>query len=167
MVRIGAVLSFKRASTEGGIPISDVQVDFGSGYIVTARHYAPPGLDLFPLKGDRAVCSQAGSEWIAHAFFDPQQQPLAEEGECVFTSRSAPGEVKAKVHLKVDGSIVLNDKVTITPEGNILTEGTIEAQGDISSDGEVTAMATGPGVTLSQHLHNSGTGPTAPPTSGT
>lgn len=159
--RIGEVLSFKRVSTDESANLSEVQVDLGGGNKVTARHFSLPGDDSAPLVGEFALCSQVGSEWIAYAFMDPSFAPLAAAGERVLTSRSGLGAAEAKIHLKADGSVVINDKVTITADGAIV------AQGDISSDGEVTAMAQGPGVTLSQHLHDTGVGPTAPPTPGT
>lgn len=167
MARVGEILEYKRTETDSGVAISDVQVDLGGGNIVTARHYQAPGDDSYPLVGEYALCVETGSEYTVVGFIDPQLTYEAEEGERLLFSRSALGQIKAKLHLKADGSVVINETVTIDPDGNITTDGTIDAAGAISSDGEVTAMAAGPGITLSQHLHPTGVGPTSPPTEGT
>lgn len=179
MIRPGKVLEYTRVQTDAGISISDAKCELTEGNTVTARHYQAPGDDAFPLVGDFAVLVEAGGEYIALAFFDPEFQPLAEKGERLLTSRSGLGALKAKVHLKSDGTITLNDKVTISPEGDITTDGKIQAKGNIQSDAdikaqqnvsagmEVTALSVGPGVKLSTHMHGSGTGPTSPPTLGT
>jgi hypothetical protein len=43
----------------------------------------------------------------------------------------------------------------------------IDKQGNITTPGEITAKANTAPVKLSTHLHDSGTGPTKPPTPGT
>lgn len=93
------------------------------------------------------------------------------------------------VIVKASGDITLdNGEVTVT--GDLIVEGDINAQGAISADGdiesqqnikaginveanvEVTALASGPGVNLSTHVHPYvdtpvGAATTSPPTPGT
>jgi phage baseplate assembly protein gpV len=52
-----------------------------------------------------------------------------------------------------------------SPDNTI--DGPLVVKGAITADGEVTAMATGPGVKLSTHIHPTGVGPTGAPTPGT
>lgn len=167
MARIGELLSYERVQTDAGIPISDCKVDFGDGDTATARHYGIPGDDAHPLPGDYCVCVEAGGEFIAIAFMDPKITHEAGPGERIVYSRSGPGVIAAKIHLLANGSVKVNDKVTISPDGSISTDGSVSSVGSISSDAEVTAMASGPGVKLSSHLHPTATGPTSPPTPGT
>lgn len=107
-MRIGEIQEYKRVQTDSGVAISDVKVDFGGGNVVTCRHYQAPGDDSFPLVGEFALCIQAGSEWIAVGFIDPQFTYTAAEGERVLFSRSALGTIEAQVHLKVDGTTEVN-----------------------------------------------------------
>jgi hypothetical protein len=155
--RIGEVLTFRRIEDERG-NVAEVTVDIGDpNNPVTAEVYLPPGSDEHPLPGDEAFLIEGPGtgNWIAVGFADTKLAGTAEPGERIIFSRSAPGVIAAKIHLKADGSVVVNGTVTISPSGAV------------SADGEVTAMASGSGVTLSQHIHPTGVGPTSPATPGT
>jgi hypothetical protein len=62
--------------------------------------------------------------------------------------------------IEVNGDIVFN--------GNVTINGNLKVSGKIDADMEITAMAAGPGVKLSTHMHTGNLGaPTSPPTPGT
>ena len=149
---------------------SEVKVDLGGNNVVTAVYYPDLCEDAFPFEGDYAfVESSAGrGNWVATGFLDPKLAPLAQNaGERVVFSRSAQGVVAAKLHLKTDGTIVVNDgAVVIGADGSITTEGSITAQGDVTANGEVTAKADTVPIPLSTHVHPTGVGPSGPPQAG-
>lgn len=137
MGRIGLVLGFERRGRS-----SEVKVDLGGNNVVTATYYGPPGDDAYPLKGDYAFLTPAPGtgKWVAEGFADPKIAGEAGEGERIVYSRSAPGVIAAKIHLKRDGSVVINDKAIISPSGDDITvdgislkshkHGYIDSQGD-------------------------------------
>lgn len=157
MSTIAEVLEFTRSVDSNGFNVSEAKCDLGGGNIVTAVHYSPPGDDAHPLAGDFAILVEGGGQgnWIAVGFIDPQLAPSAGPGEKIVYSRSAPGVIASKIHLKADGSVVINDAVTIT------------SSGAVQANGEVTAMAAAVPVSLSTHQHPTGVGPSGPPTPGT
>lgn len=154
MGRIAELLEYTRVSEEG-ITIGEVKVDCGGGDIVTAMHYAPPGDDSHPLPGDLVFLQDSAGtgNFVAVGFVDPKIIPEAEPGERIIFSRSGPGQIAAKIHLKANGSVVINDKVEISPEGDVSTSG------DVSSDGTVTGAidCVGGGISSKGHMHPAGT----------
>lgn len=137
MGRTAVVLGFEKRN-ENGVRFATVKCDFGGGETVTAEYYPPPGLFCEPLDGDTVLLEQGRGtgEWFATGFIDPSLEPLtSERGESVVYSRSAPGVVAAKILLLTDGSIVINDEVTISASGAITTTDDISTDGEVSADG--------------------------------
>lgn len=141
------------SSTVNGEQVRECLVDPGTGANATAQVLLPPGLDAQGLPGDYVACIEIGGGRAAVAWHDPQIQPIASGGELAFFSRSAPGVRAALIHLKANGSIMLNG-VEIT------------ALGEIKAPLEVSAMNATVPVKLSTHLHPTGMGPSGPPTPG-
>ena len=169
MGRNGVVLSFEQRN-ENGVRYGEAKVDLGGGNVITATYFPPAGFDSWPLPGDVAALenSSGTGAWQATGFLDTKITPLvANSGEVVFYSRSAPGVIAASVLMKADGSVVINGKVTISPDGTIVVNDsvTISSSGSVTANTEVTAMALTPAtqVTLSKHVH-AGIG--SPPTPG-
>lgn len=154
MGRIGEVLSFRRVSDENG-NAAEVQVDLGGGDIVTAEVFLGPGDDEHPLAGDSAFLVEGPGTggYVAVGFLDPKLPGTAGPGERIWFSRSGPGSMAAKIHAKSDGSVVINDTVTIAPDGSISAT-SLETSGDIDAGGTVSApeVAAG-GVGMAAHVH--------------
>lgn len=142
MGRIGKVLSFRRVADERG-HVDEVSVDIGSASPVTAEVFLPVGIDEQPLEGDDAflVEGPGSGEWIAVGFRDTKLAGTAGPGELVRFSRSAPGTIAAKIHLKSDGSIDINDGVAV-----LGADGTLTVPEDVVGGGKSLATHThGPG----------------------
>ncbi len=141
-----------------GMKISRVKCDAGGGRPITADHYSGVGEEENPLPGDFAFLAEDSGtgRWVALRFFDPKWVRRGAPGEHVRYSRSSDGTPKTVIHLKADGSCVVNEKVTIS------------ASGAVDAAGEVTAKAGTPGaVGGSTHTHTTPVAPTSPPTPGT
>lgn len=141
---IGTVLDFEQRS-EAGIQWAEVKVDLGGEDPVTAIYYPPAGFDEWPLPGDSAllVDGPGSGLWYCVGFRDPKLPPPASgEGETVFYSRSAPGVIAAKLTLKTDGSVDLNDGAAVLGADGVLT---------------VAADVVGGGKSLKTHIHPAGT----------
>lgn len=139
----------------GGENSRETLVDPGTGNDLTSTVFSGSGFDAAGLPGDLACVIDIGGGKVAIGFIDPAITPIAEGGEVVIYSRSAPGVVAAKIHLKNSGSIFLNG-VEITPSG------------EVKAPGEVTAKAGTPAeVKVSTHQHPTAMGPSGPPTPGT
>lgn len=138
---------------EGGY---DVEIDMG-GYIVTAEHSGSASSEDPPLPGDEAYLlrGEGNGTWVIVGF-GRVDTPTAQPGEVILTSRSEAGERAGVIHMRRDGSIVLNG-VVIDPEGNISTPGNMKAEG------EVTAKSGGLAIELSTHIHGHPMGPTQGP----
>lgn len=170
--QIGIVESSERAEDEGA-HVVEVQCDPGGGAAVTAEHYAPPGVDARPLPGDTVALqpSTGSGRMQAAGYADTRNEGKAEAGEHRVYARDANGEVVAEVWVKGNGDVAIRSikaggKVTINGV-EIDQDGNIATPGAVAASGEITAMATGPGVKLSTHLHPTAIGPTSPPTPGT
>lgn len=144
---IATVLEWLRASADGE-SYREATCDPGDGANLTPQVAFPPGFDAEGLPGDLAVLVEIGGGKTTVAFVDPKISPLAGAGEVVLFSRSAPGAVAGKIHLKADGTIDLNGV-------------TISTSGEITAPGEITAMGL---IPLSTHKHPTGVGPSGPPT---
>lgn len=172
--RLGTVVFCQRGNTDG-VPTVQVQIELGDeGHpeTVTSELLSEPGVDALPLKGDEAVIeeSEGAGHTIVQAFGDVKNAGKAAPGERRTYARDADGVVVCEVWCKGDGTI----SITSIKDGSKLNLNgvLIDQQGNITTPGDVKAMAGTPdaplpGVKLSTHLHNSGVGPTAPPTPGT
>jgi hypothetical protein len=142
--RIGEVLSFRRFEDERG-HMTEVQVDLGGGDTVTAEVFLGPGNDEQPLPGDWAFLLEGPGtgEWIAVGFADTQLTGTAGPGERIIFSRSAPGVMAAKIHLKADGSIDINDGKAVLGVDGILT-----VPEDVVGGGKSLKIHTHPGSPL-------------------
>lgn len=137
-----------------GDNVREVVGDPGTSANSTSQVFGPSGFDAEGFPQDLAVVIDIGGGRVAVGYLDPKLSPIAEAGEVVIFSRSAPGVIAGKIHLKASGSIFLNG-VEITPTG------------EIKAPLEVSAMnATAP-VKLSTHLHPTAMGPSGAPTPGT
>lgn len=169
MGRVAVVLDSTRVTEQTGENVTDITLDPDGGNNVTAQLYSPPGEDALPLDGDFAVYEEGDSPELdaVVGFHDPKLAPFAEKGEKVIFSRSGPGVVAASVHLKKDGSVALkNSGVTITAksDGTVsIDASSVTITGDLKVNGEVTAHAATVPVTLTQHVHPTGVGPSGPP----
>jgi hypothetical protein len=139
VARIAEVLSFRRVVDENG-NAAEVQCDLGGGDIVTAEVFLPPGSDEQPLPGDFAflVEGPGTGNWVATGFIDPLLAGTAGPGERVLFSRSAPGVIASKIHLKADGTIDINDGAVVLGIDGTLT---------------VTNDVVGGGKSLKTHVH--------------
>ncbi len=171
MSRVAEVLASERTVDEGAHGV-DVKCDPG-GDTITAEHFSDPGDDSQPLRGDFVALSDSSGSGCEAAvgFADVKNQGKAKPGEKRIYARDASGAVKVELWLKGDGSLVIDNgsgQVELASSGDVTINGVvIDASGNIQAPGEVTAMAAGPAVKLSTHLHGTPLGPTQPPTPGT
>jgi hypothetical protein len=170
---VATVLDSER-TTEDGAHVVDVKADLGGGDNVTLDHFAPPGVDALPLPGDAAAVGDGAGTGNAHAtgYNDPLNAGRALPGEHRIYARDSDGNVVAEVWVKGSAHIVIENAegtIELRADGTIDLNGvTIDPQGNITAPGEVTAKGGTPApVTLSQHLHPTGTGPSGPPQPGT
>lgn len=176
---LAEVLDIER-DTDESTPVVNIKCDPSGGANLTAEHFNPPGEDSLPLPGDIAALTEgAGSGGAAVAgYIDPKNEGKAANGEKRLYARDAGGAVKVELWFKGDGSLVATNGAgtwELKPDGalevvapKIVLNGVeIDDAGNLKAPGEVTAMALGPGVKLSTHLHPTGTGPSGPATPGT
>ena len=83
--------------------------------------YTPPGIEFFPTEGQEVVLISCGNN-TACAGVEMQKSTSLRSGEIRLFSHGG-----ASILLKNDGSIVLNDEVTIDKNGAIFTNGVITA----------------------------------------
>jgi hypothetical protein len=103
---IGRILdSFKGTAGE---PAAKVEIYKGDN--ANARIFNPPGDDSRPLDGD--ICytedsedTEGGKDIIG--FIDQKNEPVSEKGERRLYSRDANGNIVAKIHLKKDGTVLI------------------------------------------------------------
>jgi hypothetical protein len=171
MGRIAECLAFER-SIEDGAYGADVTADPG-GNPITAPHFADAGDDSQPLPGDYVAVSPSSGTGCEHVtgYADVRNPGLAGPGEKRLYARDRGGAVVVELWLKGDGSLVVDNgqgKLELAPGGDVTINGVvIDASGNVRAPGDVTAMATGPGVKLSSHLHPTGVGPSSAPIPGT
>ena len=155
MGRIGEVRGVEQSAD--GV---DVKIDIG-GSIITAEHFAPTGEDSRPLSGDfAATTSQPGAGRESAVAYDDATEPLAGNGEVRRYARNAAGVVVAWWWLRADGTLLLENvagaKLELLDDGSILVNGAT-----VTEDGDVV---TPEGVSLRNHTHPTGVGPSGPPT---
>jgi hypothetical protein len=161
------VQSFERVSDEDGEGV-DVKIETaGEDNVDEAEHFANVGDDAPPLKGDFAAVSEApgaGSLRVA-GYVDSKNPGKALGGEKRIYARSADGAPVAEIWLHGDGLVEIT---ALAPGGRYkIGKVEIDQDGNIKTPGEVTAKADTPAmVTLTQHIHPTGTGPSGPATPG-
>lgn len=167
MSRVAVVLSFDRVASDSEGHGVDVKADPGGAAPVTVPHFADPGDDSCPLPGDFVALESSSGAGAEHAtgYADVQNAGKALAGEKRIYARDGAGGVVVELWLKGDGSIVLSNQAgsfELAPNGDVTISGSLHAKG------EVTAKAGTPQqVTVTQHLHGTGVGPTTAPTPGT
>jgi|SRR3954465_12655879 hypothetical protein len=167
------VISVERAQDEDGTPIVNVQVDLGGGEVTTLELALAPGDDSPPLPADVALMVEDGGAGtgFASGFQDVKNPGKSANGEKRFYAREGDGTPAAEFWLKKNGDVVITSlksggKVTIN--GVVIDQdGNMTVPGKVDANGEVTAMKSGPSVTVSQQLTPSPFGPLGPPTPGT
>jgi hypothetical protein len=179
MSGIAIVLSFERKNDEDGHGIN-VNLDPG-GEPFTADHFGVPGIDAPPMRDDSAalVESHGAGQEQAVGYEDTKNAGQAQAGEIRIYARDANGAPMCTVFIRNDGRIQMsnaNGSIELAADGPVNinglvidVDGNVTTPGQISADGEVTAMAVSPAtsVTLSQHIHPTGVGPSSPATPGT
>lgn len=186
---IAEVLSFEHVTDEG-VKTAQVKADGEGGAPLTFEHLGAPGDDGAPLPGDTvvAVVVPGSGHRVAVGYADTDNAGIALPGERRLYGRDAAGVVVCAIHLKRDGSIVVqNDNgdftldaagalvanVTTLSVGNGAGSMTLDSAGTwnfngltISAAGELTNAA---GIVLGTHTHpitggSSQPGPTGGPT---
>lgn len=155
----GVVQSFERVSDEDGEGVEVTVEIAGSDVTDAAEHFANSGDDAPPLPGDFAALSDApgkGSRRVG-GYVDPKNQGKALGGEKRIYARTPDGILIAEIWIHGDGMIEI--------KGGRYKIGSVEidSDGNITTPGEITAKAGTPAmVTLTQHKHPTGTGPSGP-----
>lgn len=172
-----AVVIDTTRTTNEGVQITETRVDTGGGNVVTADHFEAAGDDSLPLPGDYAALADGTGKGAVEAlgYHDGKNAGKAAPGERRIYSRKLDGTVVLELWFKGDGRLEINGlvnggSIVLDPsDGSVTLNGTkFDKQGNVTAPGEITAKAGTPvSVTLSQHTHGSGTGPTTPPTPGT
>lgn len=143
----------------------NVRVDEGSGQLLTLEHLAPSGDDAPPLPGDFVGVKDGAAKAHAVGYVDQKNPAKALDGEKRIYARASDGTVAAEIWLHGDGLI----EITAIAAGGRYKIGKLEidADGNLTTPGEITAKAGTPAlVTLTQHTHGTGIGPTTPPSPG-
>lgn len=165
--RTGIVQSVERVVRDD-VPLVEVRVDVGGGEPLTLEHFDSCGEDSLPLPGDCAAISDSTGSGAARAagYLDAKNTGEGLGGEKRIYARDPnTKEPVAELWLKGNGDVAIT---SIKAGGKLILNGVeIDQQGNITTPGDVTVKKDTAPVTLSTHLHNSGTGPTAPPTAGT
>ncbi len=124
---IAKVLSYTRIAERFGAKVSDVKHDPGGGANETSEHFQAANQDAVPLPGDYLVTvsvQRTGGEVVV-GFIDPKQEQTAEPGEYRAYARDADGAQVVQLHLKKDGTAVLNNAeatVEMKPSGEVNTQ---------------------------------------------
>jgi len=162
------VQSFERTVDDDGNG-SDVKVEVaGEDFVDSAEHFANSGDDSPPLKGDFAALDDApgkGSQRTT-GYVDSKNAGKALPGEKRIYARDADGVVVAELWMNVTEKVI--DVQGLAPGWKYrLGKLEIDEDGNLTTPGEITAKAGTPQlVTLTQHIHPTGTGPSGPATPG-
>lgn len=162
---ISKVLSYTRIADRFGAKVSDVKHDPGGGANETGEHFQAANQDAVPLPGDYLLTvsvQRTGGEVVV-GFIDPKQEQTAEPGEYRAYARDADGAQVVQLHLKKDGTAVLNNAeatVEMKPSGEVNTQNasgfyklqddgtvningaTIDPSGNIETPANVTSGGT-------------------------
>lgn len=166
-ISVSVVTSFERTADEDGNSV-EVKVDQGDQQPIVAEHYGAPGDDSPPLPGDIVATKESSGKGSAQAigYNDAKNAGVALGGEKRIYARDPDdGSIVAEGWLKGNGDVAFT---SIKSGGKIILNGVeIDQQGNITAPGEVTAKAgSAQLVTLTQHIHPTGTGPSGPATPG-
>jgi len=124
---ISKVLSYTRIADRFGAKASDVKHDPGGGANETGEHFQAANQDAVPLPGDYLLTvsvQRTGGEVVV-GFIDPNQEQTAEPGEYRAYARDGDGAQVVQLHLKKDGTAVLNNAevtVEMKPSGEVNTQ---------------------------------------------
>lgn len=165
--RGGIVQSAERVTTEDGLNLVEVTIDAGGGELLTLEHLAEPGDDSLPLAGDFVAVSESTGQGALRAagYVDTKNAGTALGGEKRIVARAPDGSIAAFVWIHGDGLIEIMGLAA--GQAYKIGKVMIDKDGNITTPGEVTAKAGTPAlVTLTQHTHGSGTGPTTAPLPG-
>ncbi|MBT56161.1 MAG: hypothetical protein CMF72_22520 [Mameliella sp.] len=124
---IAKVLSYTRIADRFGAKVSDVKHDPGGGANETGEHFQAANQDAVPLPGDYLLTvsvQRTGGEVVV-GFIDPKQEQTAQPGEYRAYARDADGAQVVQIHLKQDGTAVINNAeatVEMKPSGEVSTQ---------------------------------------------
>lgn len=166
--RTGIVQSVERITTDDGLPLVEVTVDAGGGELLTLEHFADSGDDSLPIAGDVVAISESTGQGALRTagYVDTKNAGAALGGEKRFIGRAPDGTLAAFIHVHGDGLIEI--KGLLAGEAYKIGKVLIDKDGNITTPGEITAKAGTPQlVTLTQHAHTTGTGPSGPAIPGT
>lgn len=151
---VAAIKQWVETTFADGDSARELTIDPQGASGSTAQAMFPSGYDAQGFPEDYAVVVDIGGGKVSVAYLDPKLSHLAGPGEVVIVSRSAPGIVAAKLHLKSNGTVSING-VEITKSG------------ELKAPGEISAMNSTAPVKLSTHMHPTAMGPSGSPTPGT
>lgn len=162
--RTGIVQSVERVTTDDGLPLVEITVDAGGGELLTLEHFADGGEDSLPLPGDVvAISDSTGAGALrASGYVDTKNAGEALGGEKRIYGRVPDGSSIAGF-VRIHGDGVIEIKGLAAGESYKIGKVLIDKDGNITTPGEITAKAGTPAlVTLTQHTHPTGTGPSGP-----
>ena len=162
-VSVAVVAAFERVTDDNGNGV-EVKVDQADQTLLTLENFPPLGDDSPPLAGDFVAIKDSTGRGNSQAvgYIDPKNPGVALGGEKRFYARSpTDGSVICSGWLHGDGLIEFESlKTGVAFKFGLVT---IDDQGNILTPGEITAKAGTPQlVTLTQHTHPTGTGPSGP-----
>jgi len=162
-VSVAVVTGSERVTDDNGHSV-DITADQAGEQLLTLADYPPLGDDALPLPGDFVAVGDMTGNGVARAsgYVDTKNPGVALPGEKRIYARDPDdGSVVAEIWLKGAGDIAIK---SIKAGGKINLNGVeIDQDGNITAPGEVTAKAGTPAlVTLTQHTHPTGTGPSGP-----
>lgn len=142
---ISSVLSYTRVADRFGARVSDVKHNPGGGANETGEHFQAANQDAAPLPGDYLLTvsvQRTGGEAVV-GFIDPNQEQTAEPGEYRAYARDANGAQVVQLHLKQDGTAVINNgaaTVEVKPSGEVNTQNasgfyTLQDDGTVNING--------------------------------
>lgn len=174
----GIVVSTSRSTAEDRTTqVTEVRIDTGGGNIVTGDHFEGASGDSLPVVGDFAVFIDGDGTGTVEiiGYHKGSLVGQAAQGEWREIVRKPDGTPVLEVWGKGDGRLEINGIINggafvLDPaDGSFTINGVkFDRDGNVTAPGEITAKAGTPGsVTLTQHVHPTGTGPSGPPQPGT
>jgi hypothetical protein len=107
---IALVLNLAR-KLQGFAQVDDVKTDIGSQTTITAEHYSAPGDDSNPLPQDYCALVDLPrvNGYCSVGYLDPKNANISAPGEKRIYARDSSGNVVSDIHLKNDGSVVIDN----------------------------------------------------------
>ena len=167
MGRLATVLAIVRTIRNGG-NVTDIRANIGGNFNVTELHTSSPGDDSQPLPGDYAALLEVvgSGQGLVVGYMDPLNVGTAEPGGKRIYSRDSAGAVKAFVHLKADGSVLMinaSGLISLSAGGDATINGvTIDTSGNITVPGGASISSpsvVANGLELAGHTHAVTTAP--------